>query len=109
MTRGDAIALARELVRIDSRNPALAPGGPGEGPAAHSLGLALESWGFHVEIHEVAPGRPNVIARAGRAAGRSLMLNGHLDVVGVEGMTHAPFAAEERNGRLYGRGASDMK
>jgi acetylornithine deacetylase len=37
------------------------------------------------------------------------MLNGHLDVVGVEGMTHPPFAGQERDGRLYGRGAADMK
>jgi acetylornithine deacetylase len=51
------------------------------------------------------------VARIGDAAAgsRSLMLNGHLDVVGVEGMLHAPFAAEERDGRLYGRGSADMK
>jgi acetylornithine deacetylase len=45
----------------------------------------------------------------GKAGGRSLMFNGHIDVVGVEGMTHAPWAAEERDGRIFGRGASDMK
>jgi acetylornithine deacetylase len=109
VTHADPIALARELVRIDSRNPALAPDSPGELAAARALGSALESWGMRVDIHDAAPGRPNVVARAGRAQGRSLMLNGHLDVVGVEGMTHAPFAAEERNGRLYGRGSADMK
>jgi acetylornithine deacetylase len=109
VTHADPIALTRELVRIDSRNPALAPDGPGELAAARALGSALESWGMRVDIHDAAPGRPNVVARAGRARGRSLMLNGHLDVVGVEGMTHAPFAAEERNGRLYGRGSADMK
>lgn len=109
MTPADPIALARDLVRIDSRNPALAPDSPGERAAAHALGSVLESWGLHVGIHEVAPGRPNVVARAGRGAGRSLLLNGHLDVVGVEGMTHAPFTAEERDGRLYGRGSADMK
>jgi acetylornithine deacetylase len=109
VTRADPVALARELVRIDSRNPALAPNSPGERAAAHALGSALESWGFRVDVQEAAPGRPNIVGRAGRAAGRSLMLNGHLDVVGVEGMTHAPFAGVERDGRLYGRGAADMK
>jgi acetylornithine deacetylase len=109
VTHADPIALARELVRIDSRNPALAPDSPGESTAARVLGSALASWGFRVDVHEAAPGRPNVVARAGSGGGRSLMLNGHLDVVGVEGMTHPPFGAEERNGRLYGRGSADMK
>lgn len=105
----DPIALARELVGIDSRNPALAPDSPGERAAAQALAATLESWGFRVDLQQAAPGRPNVVARAGRARGRSLMLNGHLDVVGVDGMTHAPFAANETNGKLYGRGAADMK
>jgi acetylornithine deacetylase len=110
VSRADPIQLARDLVRIDSRNPTLTRNGPGELAVARALGATLESWGLRVAMHEAAPGRPNVIARAGRAAsGRSLMLNGHLDVVDIEGMAHEPFAAEERNGRLYGRGASDMK
>lgn len=101
--------LARQLVRIDSRNPALAPDSAGERAAALALAHTLESWGFSPEVHDAAPGRPNVVARAGRRSGRSLMLNGHLDVVGAKGMTHAPFAGEQRDGRLYGRGAADMK
>lgn len=109
IARGDAIALTRALVRVDSRNPDLVPGGPGEGEAARLLAPVLESWGFHVELHEVAPGRPNVVARVGRPGGRTLMLNGHLDVVGTEGMEHAPFDAVETEGRLYGRGSCDMK
>lgn len=106
---GDGRALARTLVQIDSRNPDLVPGGPGEGAAAECLSEVLRAWGFRVEVVETAPGRPNVIARIGNPAGGSLMFNGHLDVVGVEGMVHAPFAAEERDGRLYGRGSADMK
>jgi acetylornithine deacetylase len=107
---GDAVALARVLVRVDSRNPTLVPGAPGEGELARLLAGVLESWGFRVELHDATCGRPNVVARVGSPrGGRSLMFNGHLDVVGVEGMTHAPFDAHERHGRLYGRGASDMK
>ncbi|MDQ3519540.1 MAG: ArgE/DapE family deacylase [Gemmatimonadota bacterium] len=109
LTRGDAIGLAQMLVRIDSRNPSLVPGGPGEEAVARGLAETLAGWGFQVEVREVKPGRPNVIARVGRQGGRSLMLNGHLDVVGTEGMRHEPFGASERDGRLYGRGAADMK
>jgi acetylornithine deacetylase len=107
--RGDAVALAKALVAVDSQNPSLVPGGAGESAVAATLGDVLRDWGFAVELHEVAPGRPNVVARIGRSGGRSLMFNGHLDVVGVSGMTHAPFAAEERDGRIHGRGAADMK
>ncbi|MDB4877118.1 MAG: acetylornithine deacetylase or succinyl-diaminopimelate desuccinylase [Gemmatimonadetes bacterium] len=109
VARGDAVALTRELVRIDSRNPSLVPGGPGENAVARTLADVLTEWGFVVEVVEVAPGRPNVVARTGRAGTRSLMFNGHVDVVGVDGMVHEPWAADERDGRIYGRGSSDMK
>jgi acetylornithine deacetylase len=107
---GDARALTRALVEIDSRNPTLVPGAPGEQPCAAFLHGVLDAWGFRTEVREAAPGRPNVIARIGNAhGGRTLMFNGHLDVVGIEGMVHAPFGAVERAGRLYGRGSADMK
>ena len=107
--RGDALALARALVAVDSRNPALAPGAPGELPVARVLADVLRAWDFRVEIVDAAPGRPNVIARVGREGAPSLMFNGHLDTVGIDGMTHAPFEPRIADGRLYGRGAADMK
>lgn len=107
--RGDAVALTRALVAVDSRNPSLVAGGPGENDVAKLLADVLRDWGCAVELHEVIPGRSNVVARIGRGGGRSLMFNGHLDVVDVAGMTHAPFEPAERDGRIYGRGASDMK
>lgn len=107
--KGDAIALLRRLVAVDSRNPSLVPGAPGEGEVARVLDGVLRSWGFDVRLEEAAPGRPNVVARVGRRGGRVLLFNGHLDVVGVDGMSHAPFVPEERHGRLYGRGSCDMK
>jgi acetylornithine deacetylase len=110
ISAGDARALTRALVRIDSRNPTLVPGAPGEAACATALRDVLDAWGFRTELHEAAPGRPNLVARiGGRGDGRSLMLNGHLDVVGIDGMVHPPFAGEERDGRLFGRGAADMK
>ena len=107
--RGDAVALARALIKIDSRNPTLAPDSPGEGDCARALASILDDWGFDVQLLEGVPGRPNVVARVGPADAPALMFNGHLDVVGVEGMTHAPFDAAIRSDRVFGRGSADMK
>jgi acetylornithine deacetylase len=109
IARGDAVALTRELVRVDSRNPSLVAGGPGESAVAKTLAAVLQDWGMRVDLQHAAPHRPNVIARAGKTGGRTLMFNGHLDVVGVEGMSHAPWDAFQREGRIYGRGSADMK
>jgi acetylornithine deacetylase len=106
---GDAVGLTRLLVRVDSRNPGLVPSAPGEAEIAHALATVLEQWGFDVSLQPVVDGRSNVVARIGRRGGRSLMFNGHLDVVGVEGMTHAAFDAHTVDGKLFGRGATDMK
>jgi acetylornithine deacetylase len=107
--RGDAVALARELIQIDSRNPTLVPGAPGEAACAHALASTLRDWGFDVRLQEAAPARPNVIASIGPANAPALMLNGHLDVVGVQAMSHPPFDAELRGDLIYGRGSADMK
>jgi acetylornithine deacetylase len=111
VARADAVALTSALVTIDSRTPSLVSGAPGEGEVARRLAEILRDWGMRVELQEVAPGRPNVIARVGpaRPGARTLMFNGHIDVVGVDGMRHAPFEAACENGRMYGRGSSDMK
>jgi len=105
----DPIALTSDLVRIDSRNPALSSDGPGEGACALALRQWLDAAGFRTDVFEGTPGRPSVVARIGGGAGRSLMLNGHLDTVQTDGMTHAPFEPLRRDGRLWGRGACDMK
>jgi len=108
--RGDAVALARALIKIDSRNPTLAPDSPGEGECARFLASVLDDWGFSVGLLETGvPNRPNVVARIGPNDAPALMPNGHLDVVGVEGMVHEPFGAALRHGRIYGRGSGDMK
>jgi acetylornithine deacetylase len=98
-----------DLVRIDSRNPTLVPGAPGEGPVAARVADAMGSLGMEVEVVEPEPGRPSVIGRRpGAGGGRSLMLNGHLDTVGVEAMDR-PFEPRIAGGRLHGRGSYDMK
>lgn len=107
----NAAELTAALVGIDSRNPTLVPDAPGEHQAAFFLAGVLEDWGFRVELQEVVQGRFNLIARGGRADPlyRSIMLNGHLDVVGTDGMTHAPFSPTISDGFMYGRGSADMK
>jgi acetylornithine deacetylase len=103
------IACLRDLVAIDSVNPSLSPGARGEADVARRIASELEAIGLRVEVTEAMPGRPNVVGvLEGRAPGRSLMFCGHTDTVGVSGMPR-PFAAEIRDGRLYGRGAQDMK
>jgi acetylornithine deacetylase len=106
---GDVTALAQALIATPSVNPSLEDTGSGEGQIAGLVAGWLESWGFAVELVDAAPGRPSVLGRLERGPGRSLILNGHLDTVGVEGMTVAPFAGEVRDGRIWGRGAADMK
>ena len=103
------LALLRDLVAIDSVNPALAPGGAGEAAIADRVAAVMRRAGLDVAVTEAVPGRPNVVGVVeGRAPGRTLMLCGHLDTVGVEGMRD-PFTPVVREGRLYGRGAQDMK
>jgi acetylornithine deacetylase len=100
------------LVAIDSRNPSLVPNGPGEGAVARALADVLRAWGFRTDVYDVAPGRPNVVGRIGGHGTpdpSALMFNGHIDVVGVEGMVHGPWDSAVRDGRIYGRGSSDMK
>jgi acetylornithine deacetylase len=101
--------LVAAMVTIDSVNPDLVPGGAGEAEMASFVAGWLGEAGLDVELDEAAPGRPSVVAAArGTGGGRSLMLNAHMDTVGVEGMER-PFEPVVRDGRLYGRGAYDMK
>ena len=101
--------LLSDLVSINSINPDLVPGSPGEGEIAHYIADWLKLNGLEVELLESVSGRPNVVGIArGTGGGKTLLLNGHMDTVGVAGMTggHQP---RIEGGRLYGRGAYDMK
>jgi acetylornithine deacetylase len=103
------IDILRDLIAINSVNPSLVPGGAGESDIARYIAVKLRAIGIDAVIEEAAPRRANVIGVIeGASPGPSLMLCGHLDTVGVDGM-HAPFDPVERDGRMYGRGAQDMK
>ena len=105
----DLARLTADLVAIDSVNPSLVAGGAGEREIARTVAAWLEEAGLEVEVLEPVLGRPSVVGVArGRGGGRSLMLNAHLDTVGVAGM-EAPFAPRIEGERLYGRGSLDMK
>lgn len=101
--------LLRQLVAIDSINPALVPGGAGEVAIARFIADWSGAAGLEVEIVEPVAGRPSVIATArGTGGGKSLILNAHADTVGVAGMAD-PLVPRVEGNRLYGRGAYDMK
>lgn len=107
------VELLQELVRIPSVNPHGDPGtdGVGEARIAKYLVEFLRGIGAEAELREVLPGRPNVVARwPGDRAGKPRVLFApHTDTVSVGGMSIAPFAAELRDGKIWGRGASDTK
>jgi acetylornithine deacetylase len=103
--------LLNDLVSINSINPDLVPGSPGEAEIAHYIADWLKLNGLEVDLPESVSGRPNVVGIArGTGGGKTLLLNGHMDTVGVAGMPdgHQPRIDREA-GRLYGRGAYDMK
>jgi acetylornithine deacetylase len=108
------IGLTQDLVRIPSVNPKFETG-PGlnrESDVQARLQTELVELGFDCMIDEVFPGRPNLVARSDGSDARSLVLNGHVDVVptgDVGGWTVDPFGGEVRDGRVHGRGAVDMK
>lgn len=106
------VELLQRLIRVPSINPDLA--GPGEEGGEARMADFLEDYlrplGFAIERHEPIAGRPNVVGRLGpRQPKRTLLLESHLDTQGVRGMTVPPYGAEQRDGRIYGRGACDTK
>lgn len=104
----DVVRLTRQLVAIDSVSPSLAPGAAGETEIAGFAGARLAAAGFTVRTVD-SGGRPSVIAtREGSRPGRTVVLNGHLDTVGVQGMAD-PFTPRIDGERMSGRGTSDMK
>lgn len=105
----DLTRLLMNLVAIDSTNPDLVPGGKGEEEISWFVERWLHERGIEAKREEFAPGRFNVVARIrGTGGGKTLLLNAHMDVVGTAGMSE-PFAPRVEQGRLYGRGAYDMK
>jgi acetylornithine deacetylase len=101
--------LLSDLVAINSINPDLVAGAPGETEIAHYIAHWLEQADLEVQLIESVSGRPNVVGIArGTGGGKTLLLNGHMDTVGAGRMAY-PHEPVIKAGRLYGRGAYDMK
>jgi acetylornithine deacetylase len=98
-----------DLVRIDSQNPDLVAGGAGEQAIATHCVSWLQQHGVEAWIDAIVPGRCNAVGRVGGGGGPTLALCAHLDTVAIEGMSIAPLVPRLADGRLYGRGAYDMK
>lgn len=106
----DVVQLLQDMVRIDTVTPTASGRADAELPLAEALLELARSWGLSAEFREVPGAAPNVlITHEVSPTAPWLLFDSHLDTVGVEGMTIEPFAAEVRDGRLYGRGACDTK
>lgn len=107
-------SLLRDLIAMDSVNPSLVAGVRGEADAAHFLQKWLRARGIEAVLQEASEdahtSRPNVVAQLGGAPGAKagLLLVAHIDTVGAGDMCD-PFQPREKDGRLFGRGALDIK
>ncbi|MBD3204782.1 ArgE/DapE family deacylase [Candidatus Bathyarchaeota archaeon] len=108
--RGHMVGLLKDLVSIDSVNPSLVPDSAGEKEISDYIEDWMLSLGLETERYDVKPNRPNVVGvLKGSGKGKTLLLNGHTDTVGVDYMEIDPFEPVVKEGRLYGRGSFDMK
>lgn len=104
------LKLLQRLIRIESVNPSLESNGSGEKKIGKFLQKYLKKIGFEVVVQKVTPRRFNILGiKKGKGRGKNLILNGHMDTVGIKGMEIAPLQGENKNGRVYGRGSADMK
>jgi acetylornithine deacetylase/succinyl-diaminopimelate desuccinylase-like protein len=110
---GEVTGICRDLLRIDTTNTGDQRTTAGERAAAEYVAEKLTEVGIDFELHEAAPKRANLVARIPGAdpARGALLVHGHLDVVPADAREWSvpPFAGEEKDGYLWGRGAIDMK
>ena len=110
MSTTKSIDLLKKLVSINSVNPSLVEGAPGEGEIAQFIAEFMQEIGLKTQLEEVRPGRPNVVGiLEGSGKGPALMMNGHMDTVGIDYMDIEPLNPVVKEGKLYGRGTYDMK
>lgn len=106
----EILHVLQEMIKIESVNPSLSSTGSGENKIAAYIGSYLSQLGLEVKCQEIGQGRLNTIAiLRGTGGGKTLMLNGHTDTVSIGEMSIEPLGAEYRDGKVYGRGAIDMK
>jgi len=104
----ECLKLLTELVAIPSVNPVY--GGPGESHVERFVGDFLRSHGIEFQVQEVLPGRNNLVARIGPADRPAVLVEAHMDTVGVAGWFEgSPYDLTEKEGKYFGRGACDTK
>lgn len=104
--KGELTDLISELVKI----PSTPDSEDYERKVAEYIHQFFQDEGIESQLIKVKDNRPNIIAKiSGTGGGRSLMLTGHMDTVPAYDMDIDPFSGEIKNGRVYGRGAVDMK
>ncbi len=105
--RDELVGLVQRLIQFPTEDP------PGhEIEMAHFLHETLQSWGFASTLDEFEPGRANVVARVkGNGSRPALVFSAHIDTmtIGTAAWRYPPFGGEIHEGKLFGRGASDMK
>jgi acetylornithine deacetylase len=105
----ELLQFLQDLIKINSVNPSLSSKGAGEEEIAFFIGNFLKDLGLQVEYQSLDKNRFNVIGILKGNGGKSLMLNGHTDTVSIDGMEIKPFEPILKEGKVYGRGAYDMK
>jgi acetylornithine deacetylase/succinyl-diaminopimelate desuccinylase family protein len=108
------IAFLQELIRVPTENPKLAPVEPGaESDCQDIIESRFRAMGLAIDRWDVYPGRPDLVGIwKGTGSGRSMIVNGHIDVVPAgdpAAWSHPPFGGEIAEGKVWGRGAVDMK
>ena len=108
--KSEIFGLLKDLIRINSVNPSLVEGAPGEEEIANFIADYMKEIGLEMHIEEIETGRPNVVGvLKGSGNGPILLLNGHMDTVGIDYMEIDPLNPVVKDGKLYGRGSFDMK
>lgn len=104
------LKLLQDMIKIESVNPTLVKEGSGESEIAYFLGDYIKDLGIDVKYQKVIDDRINTIGiLKGKGKGKNLMLNGHTDTVSIEDMQIEPLNPIYKKGKVFGRGAYDMK
>ena len=110
VSKSDLLSLLQDMIKIQTENPKLVNKPSGEGDLARFMGDYMKSFGLEVEYQDLGENRINAIGiLRGSGGGKTILLNGHIDTVGVEGMEIDPFDPVVKDGKVYGRGSQDMK
>jgi acetylornithine deacetylase len=100
---------ASKLIQIDTRNPSLSTDGSGEVKCVEFLAELYDKLGLEYKIDKLSSTQANIVTKIrGKGNGKTLLLNAHMDTVGIDGMQE-PFSGKVVENKIFGRGSQDMK